>query len=439
MKLLIPLLLLCAALNVQGQTDWESKSLAFVKSLKDADFDASSQFFSEELRPQIPSNALSQIWDQLLGNNGKLKKYRFNCLEADHHSTVAYITCDFKKASIDFKLIFNAEGYLESFLLVPIHTCVESTPKHDWKAPDYDRPELYTTQEFEINNDGYSLPGTILFPEEDKGILVIFVHGSGPNDRDESMGPNKVFKDLAIGLAVNGITTLRYDKRTFANRFRDPEKITIYNEVTDDVLALVDWASEQDSLKNKKIVLLGHSLGGMAVPYCGVQSDKVDGLIIMAGPTSRFEDLLVYQYEYLFKLDGKMSDAEKAELDKITKAAKVCKSVNDSTPASDLPLGLPASYWMSLEDFIPTKHIVRFNNPILVMNGERDYQVPLSEFDRWKSALANRDDVRFAAFMRLNHLFLEGEGEPSPEEYQVVSHVPIYVIQELTSWLNELK
>ena len=43
---------------------------------------------------------------------------------------------------------------------------------------------------------------------------VVLVHGSGPNDRDESIGPNKPFRDLAEGLASRGIAVLRYDKRT---------------------------------------------------------------------------------------------------------------------------------------------------------------------------------------------------------------------------------
>ncbi|MDZ7606573.1 MAG: hypothetical protein U5K79_13515 [Cyclobacteriaceae bacterium] len=50
--------------------------------------------------------------------------------------------------------------------------------------------------------------------------IVLFVHGSGPNDRDETIGPNKPFRDIAYGLAEKGIASLRYDKRTFVYGIR---------------------------------------------------------------------------------------------------------------------------------------------------------------------------------------------------------------------------
>jgi len=71
---------------------------------------------------------------------------------------------------------------------------------------------------------------------------VVLVHGSGPQDRDETIGPNKPFRDLAWGLASQGIAVLRYDKRTKvhgAMMAGAVEQFTVKEETIDDALAAV--------------------------------------------------------------------------------------------------------------------------------------------------------------------------------------------------------
>lgn len=57
------------------------------------------------------------------------------------------------------------------------------------------------------------MPATLLLPKSDTPVpAVVFLSGSGPNDKDESIGPNKPFADLAKGLGDRGIGSLRFDK-----------------------------------------------------------------------------------------------------------------------------------------------------------------------------------------------------------------------------------
>ena len=438
MKYLLPLIVVFFSYWSNGQEALQQKSIGFVNSMKNGEFESTASFFADELKAQIPGNALSGIWNNLVSQNGKFKSVVFNCSEQEDSVTITYSTCTFKNNTFDVKLAFNKNDRVIGFFVVPIHSCDTDEKKETYTPPSYDKVEAYKSEDVEIQNGQYKLPGTLLLPvESSQKVVVIFVHGSGPNDRNESIGPNKTFKDLAIGLAVNGIASLRYDKRTFANRISDVEHFTIQDEVLDDVDAVINWVSKQEELKTKNIVLLGHSLGAMLLPYSGVNNDKVRGLIMMAGPAGKLEDLLLYQYKYIFELDGKISKEERAEIEKLEKAvAMVQNNLTEATPTSELPLSLPASYWMSLNSIDQVALAEKFDGPILIMNGERDYQVPISEFEKWKDSLADYSNVTFNAFPKLNHFFLEGEGTPSSEEYSVPSHVPSSVIEEIVRWID---
>jgi hypothetical protein len=75
--------------------------------------------------------------------------------------------------------------------------------------------------------------------------------------------------------------------------------------------------------------------------------------------------------------------------------------------------------------------------PMLILQGERDYQVTMEEFGKWKTALASRPDVTFRSYAPLNHLFIAGTGASRPAEYQVPGHVAEEVIRDIVSWILE--
>ena len=86
-----------------------------------------------------------------------------------------------------------------------------------YQEPDTEERKEYTEKEISISiGEGKELPGTLILPDgEGPFPVVVFVHGSGPSDRDETINGNKPFKDLAEGLAEKGIASYRYDKRTY--------------------------------------------------------------------------------------------------------------------------------------------------------------------------------------------------------------------------------
>src|SRR5690606_19348563 len=131
--------------------------------------------------------------------------------------------------------------------------------------------------------DDRALPGTLALPKgkaPGAGFpAVVLVHGSGPQDRDETVGANRPFLDIARGLAAQGIAVLRYDKRTQA-RPQDfaAGDYTVDDETTNDAITAVAALGAAEGIDPDRIHVLGHSQGAMLAPRIAAHSGHVAGL-----------------------------------------------------------------------------------------------------------------------------------------------------------------
>ncbi len=272
----------------------------------------------------------------------------------------------------------------------------------------------------------------------------MLVHGSGPQDRDETIGPNKPFRDLAWGLASQGVAVLRYEKRTKAHAEQfTPEmvaRITVQEEVIDDALAAVRLLRQTPEIDPDCIYVLGHSLGATLAPRIGQQDPAIAGLIVMAWMTRPLEDTILDQYTYIYSLSGPLTDGQKAELEQLkAKVARVKDpNLSDQVPAKDLPLDLHPAYWLALRGYQPAEVAKSLGMRIFVLQGGRDYQVTAAgDFPAWQKALGNKRNARLKLYPKLFHLFIEGEGPSTPQEYLVEGHVSTEVIQDIADWIKE--
>ena len=107
-------------------------------------------------------------------------------------------------------------------------------------SPPYADAAKFHSEAVTVGEDPWKLRGTLTIPNGSGPFpAVVLLAGSGPQDRDETIGPNHVFKDLAEGLSTRGIVVLRYDKRTYAYKTLDPQTTTVKEEVIDDGVAAV--------------------------------------------------------------------------------------------------------------------------------------------------------------------------------------------------------
>jgi dienelactone hydrolase len=131
--------------------------------------------------------------------------------------------------------------------------------------------------------NGVKLAGTLTLPKGDGPFpAVIFISGSGPQDRDESLLGHKPFLVIADHPTRKGIAVLRFDDRGTAKSTGDHAKATSA-DFAEDVLGGIAFLKSRGEIDAKKIGLIGHSEGGLIAPLVAVKSNDVAFIVLLAG------------------------------------------------------------------------------------------------------------------------------------------------------------
>lgn len=257
----------------------------------------------------------------------------------------------------------------------------------------------------------YRLPAELKLPAGAGPFpAVVLVHGSGPNDRDETIGPNKPFRDIAEGLAARGIASLRYDKRTKVYGAKLPKDITVREETIDDAVSAVALLRKTAKIDGKKIFVIGHSLGAFVAPRIGAADPAIAGLVLLAGNTRTLDAVIDDQIRYLGA-----SPEDGARLKK----------------------AMPEAYWKDLAAYNPVATARALRMPMLILQGERDYQVTMEDFKGWEALRGPR--VTLKSYPALNHLFQPGVGKAKPAEYGVAKPFDASVLDDIAAWIRGVK
>jgi uncharacterized protein len=413
--------------------DLEVRARAFLSAIADDDLAAATKDFDETLKKALPGEKLRDIWKDLVAKGGAFKRLGGARTGKVDEYDIVTVTCEFEKTAYDARVVFNADRQIGGLFF---------RPASEYKAPPYVNRDGFTEREVQVGSGEWALPATLTLPKGERHFsAVVLVHGSGPQDRDETIGPNKPFRDLAWGLASKGVAVLRYEKRTKAHaaKLTRVKDLTVKEEVLDDALAAVDLLRKAQGIDPKKIFVLGHSLGAMAAPRLAQLDPSIAGLIVMAGASRPIEEALVEQLDYVLSLEKNLSDQEKARVEKMKKEA--AQLVNPKLSPEDFAagtlLGATFAYWKTLRDLHATETAAKIKQPMLIQQGGRDYQVTTADFELWKKALSGRKNVELKSYPKLNHLFMVGEGKGKPAEYDKEGHVAREVIDDIVAWVKE--
>jgi hypothetical protein len=425
------------AVRAQGAAESpEARARAFVDLMASGQFPQAFESFTPQMKAAMPVDRLSATWNRLTGQAGPFQRQIATSVVPRGVLSVVVVTCEFERATLDVQVTVNPANLVGGLFFRPAAQAVAYAP------PAYANAAAYTESEVTVGTGQWALPATLTMPVGPGPVpAVVLVHGSGPGDRDATVGQIKQFKDLALGLASRRIAVLRYDKRTkvHANLMRDLPGLTVKGETIDDAIAAVQVLRNTSGVDPNRIVVLGHSLGGMLVPRIAAAGPPVAGFVVMAGAARPIQQAVVEQARYLAQADGATSAEEQAQIDQLEQLmARVAALGPADASNPERIFGAPASYWLDLRGYDPPVASAQVKQPMLVLQGERDYQVTMEEFARWKSALAGRTDVSFRSYPTLNHLFVAGTGKSVPAEYNTPGHVSETVVRDLATWIMAL-
>jgi dienelactone hydrolase len=432
MLLVLAMIAPVCSLAQETQPDATAIALQLLDRLDAHDYAAAESAFGAQMAVAVPADKLKAVWESLPAQAGAATGRGEPVIAEQDDVRVITIPLHYANAELVAKTAVATDGKIIGFLIQP------APPP---AAPAPDATANFTEQDFSVGEGERALPGTLAMPKgadaSASGIAaVVLVHGAGPQDRDETIGPNRPFLDIARGLAAQGIAVLRYEKRSKV-RPQDyaSSDFGIDAETTDDAVSAVAALHATRGIDPARVFVLGHSQGGMLAPRIAAKSGHVAGLILLAAPARPLLDILIEQRKRMSVLDdGKTSPQEAAALDALKQQVAAVRANADVSPAQ-LPLGQPAGYWRSTDAVDPVTEAKALGKPMLVLQGARDIQVVDADWQRWQAGFHDDPTVTFKLYPTLSHLGIAVTGDSDLAAYTTLGHVDAQLIDDVATWV----
>ncbi|MES2455493.1 MAG: alpha/beta fold hydrolase [Bacteroidota bacterium] len=431
--LLFFILLFTTSAFSQGILNMIGRSEEFFKLLSSEKFTEAYATFDAGFQAKVTEDNVKQIWTKLSEKLGKLESIQVTSSKTQGEFFTVTLEGKFTNDSQNFLLAFDKSEKIVGFFLQP------NTKVAAYIPPAYADTSLYREKEIYIKTLKHSLVGILTAPKKGTNYpIVVLVHGSGPQDMDESFGPNKPLKDLAVGLASKGIASIRYVKRTMVYAQEFGKAFTVKEEVMDDALAAIALARTVVSANKTQIYLLGHSLGGMMAPKLATLAPDVKGIVLLAAPARKLTDLIAEQSKFMFSLEKDTTKLAKLQLDSAVKDLERSRITKLGTLKADSILfGLPAAYWVDLNLYNQVSTAKKLlKQRIFVAQGTHDFQVSTTDYNLWKSALAANKKAVFKLYPELNHMMMVQKDKGDLKQYQVPGNVSATVINDVAMWIK---
>ncbi len=414
--IIVPITLFASQVYTDNQIDLAHN---FINYLSTNNFNLAQKMFNSKVANILSASKLMVIWKSLQNQFGKYNGIlSFKAVKDQDYITVIAKT-KFEKAYLDMNITFDSNLKIAGFHIVP-------STALNYSVPSYVNLNKFTIKKVQIGNN-FKLPAELTIPKG-KGpfIGVVLIPGSGPSDMDETIGPNKPFKDLAYGLSSNKIVVLRYDKRSYVYKNTSPvTPKTIYFQ---DAKYAIEYLQRQPFIS--KIFVIGHSLGAYLLPEIAKENGCVSGIIMLASPARSLAALTIDQLKYIANLDKNKTQ----EINLLIKKLTLIKE-HKANPSAYV-MGAPASYYYDLEKYPPVKILKNLSKPVLICQGGKDYQVTSKDFDIFKDEFNTNKFFTFKFYNSLSHIFTTVYGKPKPSDYYKISHIDINVIKDIINWLN---
>jgi dienelactone hydrolase len=405
----------------------ELRCTELLTALRDGKFDQATAHFDSTMTAGLSSTRLEQVWNSITSGYGHATGWKL----ADHgqmgsNEVFQYrITFEHGQA-LQATIAINSEADEVAGLFFKPLAAQAAAPA---TSPPYANAKSFYSEDTTVGS--LKLPGLLTIPTVGKAPYpgAVLISGSGPDDMNETIGPNHIFKDIAEGLSSRGIVVLRYDKRTHHPvLLKNLHGITVKQEYIDDATAAGDLMRHRSDVDPRRIFLVGHSEGAMLLPDIARAAGPVAGLVMLAPPGRPLFDMMIAQMRYLGRSPADIAAVEK---------------LRDQIASGKLPpdkivmFGSPVVYFTDLDQRDEFAAARQLHLPILILHGGRDYQVADADIDLWRERLKGVSDVTIREFPSFNHLFIAGTGKPGPAEYNQPGHVVEAVIDAIAKFIEQ--
>ena len=395
------------------------KTDALMNALKAGNYPAAEALFDERMKAAVPMEQLRGTWEGLVMMLGQLVSWTFEAPTAAQSMEQRMGSLRFEHGEAKAMVVTDPKtGMVTGFFIRP------PLPPAAGHAAYVDTT-AFRAVDFKVGTDPYLLGATLTIPTGPGPFpAAVLIHGSGPQDRDETVGANRVFRDLAEGLSSKGVAVLRYDKRTKIYGAKMGSSTSIDDEVILDAVAALRQLAARPEVDPKRVFVIGHSLGALLAPEIGVRAGNVAGVVALAPPGRPPWDIVLAQMRYLEAPPDQIADIEK-------KAAILRQG---KAPKENL-LGASGAYWLDWSKRDGVAMAKKLGKPVLVLRGDRDFQVADEDLATWRVGLEGQKGAIVQTLPHLNHLFIRGEGKPSPSEYENPDHVDPNVIEMIRKFI----
>jgi dienelactone hydrolase len=397
--------------------------------------------FDPTMKQAVPASVLqNNVWNLIVEHAGAfIAVHDIENLMADGYY-ICLITSQHETRGVTLRVVFSENGLVSGLFIDDYPTITEKITEH----------EGFTDFAIVIGEGtDFLLNGTLSIPDNLTGKVpgVVLVHGSGPQDMDETIYANKPFLEIAEYLASEGIAVIRYDKRTFAHGAKMVQildgNLTVKEETIEDAILAAEILKFDARIDENKIFILGHSLGGMLATRIHADGGNFAGIISLAGSPRLLLDIMYdQQMAYIEEMpEGDEKAAALSEMETYDEQVDILMNLSDDE-ARNTPMegGIFVYYYKEMAEHQVSEYIKDIAVPFLILQGSKDFQVYADkDFVMWQELLKGRPNVTFNLYDGLNHLFMTSAGKnitEYQEEYKIKSHVDTQVLIDIVEWIK---
>lgn len=408
------------------------KAIKYLDHLAAHEFDEAASMFHRGFPPAALKKQLELTWLNQVQSYGKFSELRQFSLLQSEHSYHVFSQMIFEKYTTGLKLSFNKQFEIKRFEPIPSN----DVPKDLGRRPPYDRPAQYLIRPIQIGSGKYPLKSRMYLPRMVKEPpVVIFTHDFGPQDLEHRTGVNGFFKDIAMGLASNGIACLLFPKRSYVHPNPTGHSITPSWEIIEDLYNAIFRIRTLPETKDSSVIWLSYGFSSYFVPH--ISKKKLFNGYVLLNPSFRHPAEILFEIEEFFDARNSKSFKDNDYIENLYKENQLL--YDKKLDRNHLIFNYPASYFYSLERFKPKplkSHEV--SEPFMTLMAKRDFASNPADQQLIEEILKNCN-YKSESFPALNRIFHVSDGTNPRQDFFTPGIVSGHVIGQIKKFITQLR